>query len=196
MKKWISFFLCLMLILAVTGCGNSGASNKTGNQPAGVNDVLEAQMAAEDNKEKGDSSEGKETPTQKSDNSSGTNTSTGSTGSADGLDVDLTVLSSTMIYSKVFDMMNYPEDYMGKTIKVNGLFSYYYDEVTGNEYFACLVPDATACCAQGIEFVLKGDPVYPDDYPELGDEICVTGVFDTYKEGEYTYVTLRQAEFS
>ncbi len=196
MKRWISVILGLIVAAALAGCGNSGASSKTGNQPAGVNDVLEAQMAVEDNKEKSDASGEKETPAQTQDDPSNTNTSNVSGESAEGLDVDLTVLSSTMIYSKVFDMMTYPEDYMGKTIKVKGLFSYYYDEATGNEYFACLVPDATACCAQGIEFVLKGDPVYPDDYPELGDEICVTGVFDTYKEGEYTYVTLRQAEFS
>ncbi len=196
MKRWISVILGLIVAAALAGCGNSGASSKTGNQPAGVNDVLEAQMAAEDNKEKSDASGEKETPAQTQDDPSNTNTSNVSGESAEGLDVDLTVLSSTMIYSKVFDMMTYPEDYMGKTIKVKGLFSYYYDDATGNEYFACLVPDATACCAQGIEFVLKGNPVYPDDYPELGEEICVVGVFDTYKEGEYTYVTLRQAEIS
>lgn len=50
-----------------------------------------------------------------------------------------------------------------------------------------------ACCAQGMEFILKGDYQYPEDYPELGEEITVTGVFDTYQEGEFEYCTLRDA---
>ena len=86
-------------------------------------------------------------------------------------------------------MMVSPEQYIGKTVKMDGLFAYYHDESTGNYYFACIIQDATACCAQGIEFVLTEDYVYPDDYPEVDEEICVVGVFDTYQEGDYTYCT-------
>ncbi|MBQ6441943.1 MAG: zinc ABC transporter substrate-binding protein [Lachnospiraceae bacterium] len=111
----------------------------------------------------------------------------------DGIDVDLTTLSSTMVYAEVYNMMVQPEDYTGKTVKMDGLFSSYHDEQTGKDYFACTIMDATACCSQGIEFVLTDDYVYPDDYPEEGGEICVCGVFDTYQEGDYTYCTLRDA---
>ena len=111
----------------------------------------------------------------------------------DSIDVDLTVLSSTMVYSEVYNMMESPEEYIGKTIKMDGLFAYYHDEATDNYYFACVIQDATACCSQGIEFVLAGDHAYPEDYPEVNEEICVVGVFDTYREGSYTYCTLRNA---
>lgn len=60
-------------------------------------------------------------------------------------------------------------------------------------YHACIIQDATACCAQGIEFVLRGDPQYPDGYPQEGDIITVVGSFDTYQEGQYLYCTLRDA---
>lgn len=43
-------------------------------------------------------------------------------------------------------------------------------------------------------FVLTDNYVYPDDYPEVDEEICVVGVFDTYQEGDYTYCTLRKAK--
>ena len=76
---------------------------------------------------------------------------------------------------------------------MDGLFAYYHDEATGNYYFACIIQDATACCAQGIEFVLTEDYTYPDDYPEVNEEICVVGVFDTYEENGRTYCTLREA---
>lgn len=113
--------------------------------------------------------------------------------STEGVDVDLTTLSSTMVYSEVYNMMIMPEDYMGKTIKMSGMFSYMTDETTGNEYYACIIMDATACCSQGIEFELAGDYTYPDDYPEIGGDITVTGTFDVYEEDGYKYCTLRNA---
>lgn len=70
----------------------------------------------------------------------------------------------------------------------------YHDDTTDNYYFTCIIQDATACCAQGIEFVLTDDYIYPDDYPKADEEICVSGVFDTYMEGDYTYCTLRNAK--
>lgn len=46
--------------------------------------------------------------------------------SADGVDVDLTVLSSTMVYSEVYNMLyNDPAHYLGKTVKARGGFSIY-----------------------------------------------------------------------
>ena len=91
-------------------------------------------------------------------------------------------------------MIASPENYIGKTVKMKGPFTFYHDEATGNYYFACIIRDAAACCAQGIEFVLTDDYIYPDDYPKVDEEICVIGVFDMYKEGDYTYCTLRHAQ--
>lgn len=112
-------------------------------------------------------------------------------------DVDLTQLSSTMVYSEVYNMFSNPDDYMGKSIKMTGLFSVYEDELTGNRYFSCIIEDATACCAQGIEFVLQ-DAKYPDDYPAIDSEITVSGIMDMYFEemdGEsYMYLYLREAK--
>ena len=120
----------------------------------------------------------------------------GSEAQGAGIDIDLTTLSSTMVYSEVFNMLSTPEDYLGKSVKMRGAFSVYHDEVTDHYYFACLIADATACCQQGIEFLWEGEHTYPDDYPPLGTEITVTGVFDTYTEGEYTYCQLIHAELN
>ena len=110
-------------------------------------------------------------------------------------DVDLTKLSSTMVYSEVYAMMSSPDTYKDKSVKMNGNFSVYHDEATDKYYFACVIADATACCSQGIEFVLSGDYKYPQDYPELGSEITVAGTFGTYYEGEYMYCQLSDAAF-
>lgn len=96
--------------------------------------------------------------------------------SHDGIDVDLTVLSPTMVYAEVFNMISYAPDYVGKTIRMQGPAVSYTDEEIGKTYYACLIQDATACCATGLEYVLPEG----SDYPEDDEEIIVTGVFDTY----------------
>ncbi len=206
MKKGICLLLCLFLVIVMTGCGSNDSSGKQViNQPAGVNDVLEQGMAEADGKKADDTGlppdngtqDRKDAESQEAETPeppSGPETASSSEAAEDGIDVDLTVLSSTMVYSEVYNMMSYPENYIGKTVKMKGPFAYYHDEATDNYYFACIIQDATACCAQGIEFVLTDDYVYPDDYPEVNEEICVAGVFDTYQEGDYTYCTLRQAK--
>ena len=96
-------------------------------------------------------------------------------------EVDLTVLSSIMVYSEIWNMMKAPENYIGKTIKMRGQFVCAGEQEEGKRYFGCLVADAAQCCSQGLEFVLAGDHVYPDDYPALNSRITVTGTFETYQ---------------
>jgi len=109
------------------------------------------------------------------------------------VDLDLTTMSSTMVYSEVFNMVTTPENYIGKTVKMRGTYMYYYDEKPNHYYFFCLISDAMACCSQGIEFSLTKDYHYPEDYPKPDDEITVVGVFDSYEEEGNTYCILRNA---
>ncbi len=113
---------------------------------------------------------------------------------AEGVDVDLTVMSSTVVYSEVYNMMMAPDEYVGKVVKMQGPCAIYHDENTDINYYACIIQDATACCSQGLEFVLNDSYVEPDDYPEAGEEITVVGTFETYYEGQYLYCTLIESE--
>jgi hypothetical protein len=88
-----------------------------------------------------------------------------------------------------------PDSYRGKSIKMKGLYTLLLDEVTGNTYYGCIVKDATACCASGIEFVPKENYNYPKDFPNEGEDITVIGIFDTYLDGQDLYCTLREADF-
>ena len=110
------------------------------------------------------------------------------------VDLDLTQISGTVVYSQVYDMMVEPENYIGQRVKMKGSFSYYQDPDTKREYFACIIADATACCAQGIEFVWEGEHSYHRDYPPLETEITVTGTFGTYYEDDFMYVQLVDAQ--
>ena len=79
---------------------------------------------------------------------------------------------------------------------MEGSLSSYHDEESGKYYFACIIQDATACCSSGLEFELTDDYVFPDDYPPDETIVKVAGTFATYKEGENTYTTLRNAVFT
>lgn len=107
--------------------------------------------------------------------------------------VDLTRMNSTMVYSEVSNMVTTPKKYEGRSVRMKGTFAVY--EGNGRNYYACIISDATACCQQGMEFVLAGKYEYPNDYPALGTEITVTGIFDTYKEDGQMYCQLVDAVF-
>lgn len=107
--------------------------------------------------------------------------------------LDLTKLSSTMVYSEVYNMMCTPEDYNGRTVTMRGQFAISEDPDSGKRYYACIIQDALACCTQGLEFVLAGEHTYPDDYPKEGEEITVTGIFDIYEEDGFKYCQLINA---
>ena len=118
------------------------------------------------------------------------------------VDIDLTALSGIMVYSEVNSMISFPDNYIGKTVKMQGQFTIYQatDEsgafIPDKMFFACMIADATACCAQGLEFALAGEPVYPDDYPELGAEITVIGEFQSYEENGMTWYHLVNARLA
>ena len=112
---------------------------------------------------------------------------------SDLVDVDLTKLSSTMVYSEVYHLIYNPDDYIGKTVKMEGQFAYYENPDTKDQYFACMIADAMACCSQGLEFVLAGEHTYPDDYPEPDTEITVTGTLEMYEEDGFQYCRLVDA---
>lgn len=102
--------------------------------------------------------------------------------------MDMTFMSSTVIYSEVLNMMTNPEEYAGKTIRITGLFAIGEDD-DGNPVVGCIIPDATQCCAQGVQFFWNGEHKFPDDYPQEGETITVEGVFD-YKDAGYTILLM------
>lgn len=165
MKKLFHLLLIAALIALLSACGNKG-SQSTKEPSVSTGNTQNSTTATDDLSKPQISS---------------------------NLDVDLTKLSSTMVYSEVYNMMYTPDDYIGKTVKMKGQFAYYEDPETKAQYFACIIADATACCSQGLEFILTGEYTYPTDYPELGSEITVTGTFEVYTENGFQYCRLKDA---
>ena len=110
------------------------------------------------------------------------------------VDLDLSAMSGTVVYAQVYNLLCDPTAWLGKTIRMAGLYSAFQDQTTGTVYHACVIPDATACCAQGIEFVWAGEHVWPEDYPKETENIVVTGRLEIYEENGIKYLHLVDAE--
>ena len=167
MKRIIAFFICMFMVApaVLSSCGPS----------SGKNPELPAQAETKIPADSADVSDGQETSKYGK------------------IDVDLSSMSGTVAYSQVYNMMYSAKSYVGKVIRMAGPFSVGYSEETGKYYPSVIIKDATACCAQGLEFELRGAPPYPEGYPELSEEITVTGVFQIYYEGKDMYIHITDA---
>ena len=102
MKKLLCVLLIALTLVPLAACG--GEKDKvTAAADSADNQAPEASVSQKQPSEKkSESKPAASEPTQ----------------STDGVDVDLTRLSSTMVYSEVYNMMNAPGDYIGKTINL------------------------------------------------------------------------------
>lgn len=109
------------------------------------------------------------------------------------IDLDLSAMSGNIVYSQILNMMNDPRPFLNKVIKVAGYYTCFEDTTLGTVYHACMIPDAAACCSQGLEFVWGGNHG-PADYPQEATDIVVTGRLEMYEENGSNYLHLVDAE--
>lgn len=183
MKKIICYLVsCLSLVFLLASCGTQDASSsKPQNLPPTFGSASSS-STVESSSGSVESSIPKPTTV---------------VGTTDGtIDLDLTTLSSTMVYAEVYNIMVDPESYFGKNIKMQGNLAVYEDFETGEYTFAVVIADATACCSQGLEFVLEGDYAYPEDYPAKGSEITVIGQMQPYEYNGFPMFHLENAYYA
>ena len=111
------------------------------------------------------------------------------------VDIDLSRYSITMAQAELYNMMMEPERYEGKKVRLHGAFDVFEYEEHGavHQSYACIIQDATACCAQGMEFVLASGS-YPDDYPRIGEECTITGRYHVEEVDGLSYIRLVDSE--
>ena len=178
MKK-LALLVAVSAILSITACTNSGNHNGKINP---MDSLFENSGSTNINS---------------SPNSTGGLSNDGSLPVYEKIDIDLTTMSSVMVYSEVSNMMNDPGSFVGKIVKVSGPFVPLESTNPDYCYPAIQVQDATACCANGLEFVLYGVPRCTisggNGYPLYNEEATIVGKFATYIEGYSMYVHLIDA---
>ena len=172
--------ICLAMLLVLPGCRNADtAQPPTGSKS--VNDVLKEGMDKSASAETGQK-DGAKTAKK----SLKPYDPSAKDISADDIDIDLTSMTTNMIYARVASMMSDPEKYVNKTVRMTGTLT----TVTFDNKFTCfcLIKDATACCQQGVSFVLADDfPMVA--FPQEGSPITVIGTFSKLPDTDSYAVT-------
>lgn len=179
MKHTAELLILFILILTMAGCGKNESSHT-------VDKIINEQT---ENAKAGSGNTVSEEPS--TDAALNPETDSGD----NNVDYDLTAMSSDMVYAVVYQMMGDPDTYIGKTVRMEGLYYGSYYEPAGQYYHFCIIQDALACCAQGLEFVWDdGNHIYPDEYPEENTEVIVQGIFETYNDDGVDYCRLNNAK--
>jgi len=101
----------------------------------------------------------------------------------DDIVIDIVAMSETLAGATMLNILNEPERYVGKTIRVAGTYQpFYWDEE--DRYFHDLIVESQAgCCPKILEFILSGD-----DYPMAGAMIELVGIYSSYElDGQILY---------
>lgn len=93
-----------------------------------------------------------------------------------------------MVYATVFDIVSQPDSYIGKTIRMEGIYNEFTDPDSNITHKDCIVQDATQCCAQGIEFLTDDTGFTPEQ------KITVVGRFGKYDNNGTPYYALLNAK--
>lgn len=188
-NRFIKFFIIFIIFVAIAGCGKKRQNkNQMFSTTKSVKDTIEEEMKKEQEKKenaenekalKNDFQATEEDVKEINEDKNEENKKVENVGEENkkDIDYDLTEMNSDMIYATVFMVVQDPESYAGKTFKIYGN-SYTFPTTEGKSMtHYCLIKDALACCAQGLEFISSNsDEKYPDD----GDEIVVTGTLESY----------------
>ena len=161
----------MLSCLFLAGCGSAG---KADNEKT----VAESKIANESNTNE-DSTEAESESVKK-----------------DGeVDYDLTVMGADMVYATVYQMMIDPKSYIGKSFKIRGNYYSSYSNDKDVYYHFCMIKDAAACCAQGLELLWADEKMNRhENCPEEDTLVTVEGVFETYEEGPNTYGRIKDAK--
>lgn len=171
MKKALFIMLCVAA-LALTGCERNETLDTTANTLATAAPTQTVQAVQT------------ESPTTAPVFSEATEVPAAESSVAE---IDLTNMSATMVYSYVFNMFSAPDAFIGQRFKIQGIYDEWLWEEANQTYHYVIIADATACCAQGLEFILTDESA---TYPQPGDEIEISGVFSTYEEEGNLYIQI------
>jgi hypothetical protein len=102
-------------------------------------------------------------------------------------------IGEKMFVGQINDIYSNPEDYLGKTIRYEGLYTYFENNYDDTRY-DCVIRYGPGCCGNdgdvGLEIAWEGD------MPEENDWVEVTGVVESYKENGWQYLRVRAASLN
>jgi uncharacterized membrane protein YcgQ (UPF0703/DUF1980 family) len=193
MKK-ITMTVCFVILAAsllLSAC-NSGVSGRTGdaaNTDAQKNGVgtSSVDVSQEANDDAGSVSDDAVSDDSATDDSTEL-VADGSSAAATSDTGDILEIGEKMFVGQMNDIYLNPNEYLGKTIRYEGFFTFFENSETGQRYDA-VIRNGPGCCGYdssvGFEVDWKGD------LPAVDDWCSVEGVVDLYQEEGLDYIVVR-----
>ena len=105
----------------------------------------------------------------------------------------ITEITEKMFIEQVNDVYLNPDDYLGKPLKLEGVFESFYLEDTDEtlRYVRRLGP---GCC--GNDGFVGFEVVYGGEYPNKNDWVELIGIFEEYEENDMQYFRIRAASLT
>ena len=163
MKKL--FILIFIFTLLLTGCNKKNTKIPTENDNSTIESIVETQK-----------------------NISNEKLETTDLDYKDDKSKNIIEIKEKMFISQVNDIYINKEDYLGKTIKIEGIFSEYYYDVTDKTYYY-VMRYGPGCC--GDDGNVGFEVLWEQTYPKLNDWVEAVGVLELYQEMDSEYLRLR-----
>ncbi|MDR1821216.1 MAG: hypothetical protein LBQ91_02145 [Oscillospiraceae bacterium] len=99
-------------------------------------------------------------------------------------------IKEKVFVSQTNDIYANTEDYLGKTIKLEGIFTVY-DSVSvnpGSDKYYCVIRYGPGCC--GYDANCGFEVVWDKEYPEDNAWVEAVGILEEYDDGGYMYLRL------
>jgi hypothetical protein len=93
--------------------------------------------------------------------------------------VDLTALGSVMRFAEITNINNNPDDYLGRVIRVGGLYVNFFDQEANQYYHFVIIMDEGGCCTQGFQFRVAKGASSPESFIEEMTEIEIVGIYQS-----------------
>ena len=194
MKRIFLILLVVLIaaLLMLTGCGkdapvtrnpssSSEDSSQSDEQPGPVDDTNSTGLDSDSSSNSPEQS----SPADEQSSPADEKASPDGEQSSPDIDVDIT---EKMYVAYINEIYVNTEDYIGQTIRIQGMYQAYTDENTGQTYYyvyrvgpGCCGNDGSMC---GFEFTWDGQ------MPKDNDWIEVVGSLRSYDEDGWTYLTL------
>jgi len=100
---------------------------------------------------------------------------------------DVVEIKEKMFIAQTNDVYFNPEDYLGKTIRYEGIFDIYEEDVTG-EIFYAVIRYGPGCC--GIDGDAGFEVKWDSEYPNQNDWVEAIGVLEEYEDNGFNYLRL------
>ena len=100
---------------------------------------------------------------------------------------DIVEIKEKMFIAQMNDIYYNTDDYLGKTIKYEGIFDIYHDPDTDEDYYF-VIRYGPGCC--GIDLNAGLEVAWDKGYPKQDDWVEAAGVLVDYEDGGFHYLRL------